>query len=112
MDAGRAARQILDACRRGDPELTTTLQARLLAVSSALFPGLLAQTLALVNRLLPPPTSAAGNLTKTGWECRSPVAPSPLTQLSDQATNANNELRGHPPLTDASPGESTQPNVH
>jgi NAD(P)-dependent dehydrogenase (short-subunit alcohol dehydrogenase family) len=99
MDAGHAADQILDACRHGDPELTTSIQARGLAITRALFPALLADTLALVTRLLPGPTTAEGNQTRTGWQSQTPLAPSLLTRLSDEATDENNELRGHPPLT-------------
>ncbi|HEX6608074.1 MAG TPA: SDR family oxidoreductase [Chloroflexia bacterium] len=97
--AEHAARQIVDACRYGDPELTISIQAQLVARANALFPGLTGEVMAVVNRLLPAPQPGAGSARKTGWQSQSPVAPSPLTRLSDEATTANNELDGHAPLT-------------
>jgi NAD(P)-dependent dehydrogenase (short-subunit alcohol dehydrogenase family) len=91
IDAERAAHQIIDACRHGDPELTITLQARLISIANNLFPGLVAQMMMLTNRLLPGPTSAEGNQAKSGWESQSALAPSVLTRLSDRATAQNNE---------------------
>jgi NAD(P)-dependent dehydrogenase (short-subunit alcohol dehydrogenase family) len=95
IDADRAARQIIDACRHGDPELTITPQARLMAIANDLLPGLVAGVMALTNRLLPGPTSPQGDQAKTGWESQSAVAPSVLTRLSDRATVENNEINGH-----------------
>jgi NAD(P)-dependent dehydrogenase (short-subunit alcohol dehydrogenase family) len=95
IDAERAAQQIIDACRHGDPELTITPQARLMAIANDLTPGLVASIMALTNRLLPGPTSSQGDQAKTGWESQSAVAPSLLTRLSDRATAQNNEMNGH-----------------
>jgi NAD(P)-dependent dehydrogenase (short-subunit alcohol dehydrogenase family) len=54
MDAERAARQIVEAARRGDSERILTLPANLLARFHGLFPGLTADILGLVNRLILP----------------------------------------------------------
>src|SRR5919206_4852871 len=63
MDARRAARQIVAACRRGDAEVILSLPAKVAAVGYALLPGPTSALLALVHRLLPGPggigTSAA-----------------------------------------------------
>ena len=91
IDARRAARQILDACRHGDAELTITWQAKAAILANALAPGLVADLMALTNRLLPGPTESEGDAGRTGRESTSPVAPSPLTALSDRATMLNNE---------------------
>ena len=40
MSAETAARQIVDACRYGDPELTITLPAKLAIIANYLAPGL------------------------------------------------------------------------
>lgn len=96
IDARRAARQIVEACRRGDPRLVTTVQARTLARLSALFPDLTARAMALFNRLLPAPTDDRGDELKSGWESGSRWVPSLLTRLSDRATEENNGLRGRP----------------
>lgn len=94
IDARRAARQIVDACRHGDPELTITWQAKAAILLNSLAPGLLAELMALTNRLLPDPTGPEGDTVRPGRESRSPLAPSPLTALSDRATLANNEAAG------------------
>jgi NAD(P)-dependent dehydrogenase (short-subunit alcohol dehydrogenase family) len=49
----RAARQIIEACRVGRPELVITTQANVAAVAPALAPGIVARISALVNRFLP-----------------------------------------------------------
>jgi short-subunit dehydrogenase len=95
--AERAAEQIIDALRHGDPALTITLPAKLGAAVDGVFPGLTGTVLKWANRLLPDATGAAGDRKQTGWESFSDAAPSPLTELSDEATVENNELRGHAP---------------
>lgn len=94
IDAQRAARQVLEATRYGDPQLIISIQAQVLAMLNALTPGLIANIMALTNRLLPGPTGAEGNETRSGWQSQSSLAPSVLTRLSDRATEENNELRG------------------
>lgn len=97
ISAERAARQILDAGRTRQPHLTISVQARTLALLNHVFPNLTGQIMALVSRVLPGPTAAAGDRNRSGWDSRSAVVPSPVTVLADQATVANNELRGHAP---------------
>ena len=59
MQGERAARQILEACRRGRSQVTTSWQARTLARANVLAPELTARLLAeATNRLLPGPTSS------------------------------------------------------
>ena len=93
IDAERAARQIVDACRHGDPHLTITIQARVAAIVDRVAPNLMARVMILVNRLLPGPTDRGGDELRTGWESRSSWSPSALTQLSDRAAVDNNELQ-------------------
>jgi short-subunit dehydrogenase len=100
IDARRAARQIIEACRRGDPQLLISLQAQAIALLSSLFPDLSARALKLINQLLPEPAGPRGDQTKTGWESQSALAPSVLTRLSDRAAEANNGLQGHAPVTE------------
>ena len=96
-NAERAAEQIVDALRHGDPALTITLVAKLAAAVDEVMPGLTGTVLKWANRLLPRPIGPAGDRKRTGWESFSDAAPSPLTELSDEATVENNELRGHAP---------------
>lgn len=100
IDARRAARQILGACRRGDPSLTITLPARALAAANALAPNLMGEAMKLVTRLLPDPTGPEGEVARPGRESTSPLAPSPLTALSDRAAARNNELPEAAPASD------------
>jgi len=53
MDAERAARQIVQALKRGDAEHTLSVPATLLARFHGLFPGLTADIMGLVARFLP-----------------------------------------------------------
>jgi NAD(P)-dependent dehydrogenase (short-subunit alcohol dehydrogenase family) len=53
MAAPRAARQIVRATKRGQPELIVGIQASMLARFHGLFPGLTIRILGVVDRLLP-----------------------------------------------------------
>jgi NAD(P)-dependent dehydrogenase (short-subunit alcohol dehydrogenase family) len=91
IDARRAAHKIVEACRRGDPSLVVSVQAKALAFLSSVFPDLTAQALKIMSRLLPGPTDGpAGDRAKTGRESQSGLAPSLLTHLSDRAAEENN----------------------
>jgi NAD(P)-dependent dehydrogenase (short-subunit alcohol dehydrogenase family) len=57
MDASQAAKQIVEATRRGEAERTLGVPAQLLARLNGLFPGLIAGVNGLVNRLMPGPGS-------------------------------------------------------
>jgi NAD(P)-dependent dehydrogenase (short-subunit alcohol dehydrogenase family) len=92
IDAERAASQILDACRHGDAELTITPQAKLAVMANAVAPGAVARAMAIVSRLLPPPTGMSGDVMRKGRESESRWAPSIATRLSDRAAVANNEV--------------------
>lgn len=68
MDADRAARQIVQATRRGQAERTLSLQANLLERFHGLFPGTTANLLQLVNRCLPTARNAPPGATARGAE--------------------------------------------
>jgi NAD(P)-dependent dehydrogenase (short-subunit alcohol dehydrogenase family) len=91
IQAERAARQIVAACRRGQAELVITTQALLAVKFRALFPEAAADMLALANRLLPGP-GGIGRRRAKGRESESSLAPSLLTTLSDRAALRNNEV--------------------
>lgn len=90
--AERAARQILDACRHGDPELTITLPARIAVAANHLVPAAVAHILALANRALPGPTGTGGDRHHRGRESQSRWAPSAATALNDGAAASNNQV--------------------
>lgn len=91
IQAERAARQIIDATKRGDAELILTMQAVVAVKFHQLFPELSADLRALVNRLLPA-TGGIGTNRAKGKHSQSELAPSLLTALSDQAAARNNEV--------------------
>jgi NAD(P)-dependent dehydrogenase (short-subunit alcohol dehydrogenase family) len=90
--AEKAARQIIDACRYGDPELTITLPARIAMIANSVAPAVVARAMELANRLLPGANGAEGDTRKRGQESESRWAPSEATVLTDRAAVANNEV--------------------
>jgi NAD(P)-dependent dehydrogenase (short-subunit alcohol dehydrogenase family) len=95
----KAARQIIEACRRGRPEVFITPQARLLHLVNSVFPGLVAEGFGALNRILPGARGGQGDILKRGWESRSRLAPSILTRPADRAAARNKE---HPRLASGS----------
>jgi len=93
MNADRAARKILAACRRGQPSLTLTFAARTAILGNALFPNLTGYWMKIVNRFLPGAGNDQGNELRAGSQLRR-VTPQWLTRLADRATTRNNEERG------------------
>ncbi len=91
--ARRAARQIVEACRRGASRLIITPQARLLHALNALVPGLTAAVTNTIARLLPGPDAENGDERHPGWDSGTALAPSILTWLVDRAARRNNELK-------------------
>ena len=92
MNADRAARKIVMAMRRGQPEITLSIQAKLAARLYALAPGLAQRVLSFVDRMLPEP-GGIGDHSALGSESESSAAPSFFTRASDRAARANNEIR-------------------
>jgi NAD(P)-dependent dehydrogenase (short-subunit alcohol dehydrogenase family) len=92
MNADRAARKILAACRRGQPSLTLTFAARGAILGNALFPNLTGYAMRLVNQFLPKPSAAEGNQSRGGSEVRR-LIPGWLTHSADKATARNNEAK-------------------
>jgi NAD(P)-dependent dehydrogenase (short-subunit alcohol dehydrogenase family) len=94
IGAERAARRILDACRYGDPTLTITPQAKLLAAANVVAPAAVGRAMMLITRLLPPAGGSAGDAVKKGLESEAKTkwTPSLVTKLTDNAAIANNEV--------------------
>jgi NAD(P)-dependent dehydrogenase (short-subunit alcohol dehydrogenase family) len=90
----RAARQIIRACRYGDAELIITLQAKMAVLARTIAPELFADTMALINQLLPGPAMRDGDVAREGRESESDLAgPSaPLTAPTYRAAEENNEM--------------------
>jgi NAD(P)-dependent dehydrogenase (short-subunit alcohol dehydrogenase family) len=90
MNADRAARKILAACRRGQPSLTLTFAARGAILGNALFPNLTGYVMRLASRFLPGTGGEEGNQSRAGSQLH-PLTPKWLTHLADAATARNNE---------------------
>jgi len=90
MNADRAARKILAACRRGQPSLTLTFAARGAIVGNALFPNLIGYVMKIINRFLPDSAGESGRQSRAGWELQRRT-PEWMTRLADRATELNNE---------------------
>jgi NAD(P)-dependent dehydrogenase (short-subunit alcohol dehydrogenase family) len=92
IDARRAAQQIIEACRRGQAELTITLPARLAVLFNAACPETMARLMSLTNRVLPSAATEGGDDARPGWQSVSRLVPSAITTLADRASTQNNEL--------------------
>jgi NAD(P)-dependent dehydrogenase (short-subunit alcohol dehydrogenase family) len=102
MDAERAARQIVQATRRGESERILGLPANLLARFHGLFPGLTVDLLAVANHVLPAGTNRS-NVPGRKVETRlhSPV----LTALTGWGQSAARRFHQYPgPSADATDG--------
>jgi NAD(P)-dependent dehydrogenase (short-subunit alcohol dehydrogenase family) len=88
LNAERAARKIIEACRRGDAEVLVGLPAKLATVARTLAPNMTASLLAYVNRWLPQDSQPERF---TGKESETPLTRSWLTALSRRAAERNNE---------------------
>ncbi|HSP79961.1 MAG TPA: SDR family oxidoreductase, partial [Myxococcaceae bacterium] len=88
VNAERAARKILEACRRGDAELLVGVPAKLAVVARALAPNLVAKLTAYVNRMMPQDSSTDRY---KGSESETPLTRSWVTELTRRAAWRNNE---------------------
>lgn len=95
MRAERAARQIVSACKRGEAEVTLSIQAQVAALFHGVFPGVTADVMGFVNQLLPSPGGIGEHKAK-GKDSFSVVSPSLLTILNDKAAFRNNEMGSAP----------------
>lgn len=90
MSAERAARQIIAATKRGDAEVVLSVPAQAATLFHGVFPGLTADMLGLVNRLLPGPGGIGAD--KKEGKDSDLLAPPWMTALSDRAAWRNNEM--------------------
>lgn len=90
-DGDCAAKQIVEACRRGDPELIITLPAQILSKLNGIFPGAVTDIMGQVNKILPA-YGGIGQAQVSGKESTSELSPSALTSLADAASVRNNEV--------------------
>lgn len=91
VDADRAARQILNACRWGEAQAMPSVLAHIGARFNALAPELTADLAQLAARLLPS-AGGIGRRALEGRDSQSALFPSLATYLGDRAARENNEL--------------------
>ncbi|MDI1241126.1 MAG: SDR family NAD(P)-dependent oxidoreductase [bacterium] len=96
ISAERAAAQIIEAIELGKSELTISIQAKAVALLSAIAPELTA-TLMQRSTLFLPGEGGIGERLATGLESRTDLIPDIVTSAIDNAAEQNNELK---------PGES------
>ncbi|MGE5053165.1 MAG: SDR family NAD(P)-dependent oxidoreductase [Acidobacteriota bacterium] len=91
MNANRAARQVVDACARGDSEVILTVPAKFATLIHGVFPEVVVDVLGVINRFLPPP-GGIGTDVRTGKQSKSKASPSWLTALNERAAKENNQI--------------------
>lgn len=95
INARRAARRILEACRRGAPVCFVSAPSRVGATIAGIAPGTVAHLMNVVNDLLPSPNPDRADESFSGRESQSKWSPSLLTRLGDRAAIENNETLGN-----------------
>jgi short-subunit dehydrogenase len=91
MNADRAARQIVNACRFGRAKITLSVPAKIAVIANTLAPELVADASCIAARVLPPP-GGIGRMAVEGSQSESALSPSVLTALNERAAIRNNEL--------------------
>jgi NAD(P)-dependent dehydrogenase (short-subunit alcohol dehydrogenase family) len=91
VSAESAARQIVSVCRRGAAELVISVPAKAAVLFHGVVPGLTADLLGVVNRMLPGP-GGIGTERALGKDSETPLTRSWLTTLTQRAARANNEM--------------------
>ncbi len=92
IGAERAARQIIDACRRGDAELVITPQAKLAVLARTLAPELFADAMSLVHRILPRANGVRGDVAQVGRAAGAGWSSSVILAPMYAAAQRNNEM--------------------
>ena len=93
VNARTAARRILEAAKRGDPELRFPLTTEAVVAVSVLAPRLTASILRVINRLLPGP-GRRPSARYRGAEAESWISPSWLTRAGERAALRYNQTDG------------------
>jgi NAD(P)-dependent dehydrogenase (short-subunit alcohol dehydrogenase family) len=93
ISAQRAADQIIDACRYGQSEVVLSWPAKLLSLIHGIAPGFVADTMGLVNQMLPHAANGQSVRNVAGHESRPDWLPDWVTSMGDNAAAMNNELK-------------------
>jgi NAD(P)-dependent dehydrogenase (short-subunit alcohol dehydrogenase family) len=90
ISAEDAARQIVDAVRRGDSEVILSWQAKLVALAHGVLPGFVTDAFGVVNRVLPAP-GGIGTRSALGRDSTTAVTESPVEGLGNAAASRLNQ---------------------
>jgi short-subunit dehydrogenase len=90
INARRAARKIIDAIQNGRAELIITPQAKIAAIFHGVFPGLTADILGVVDRMLPK-SSGDTDQRHLGRESQNALTRSPLQKAGHDAAREFNQ---------------------
>ena len=88
MSSARAARRIVRALERGEPEVRLGWPTKVAGFAAGVAPGLVTRALTFASVLLP---EGSDPVARKGYESESKWVPSALTTLTEQAANRNNE---------------------
>ena len=91
INAERAARQIIEACRRGRAQLVIGAYTKAAVILNEICPSAASLVLSAVNHLLPAEKSGTGEA-RMGHESQSKWSQSWLTRLNEKAAWKNNEM--------------------
>jgi NAD(P)-dependent dehydrogenase (short-subunit alcohol dehydrogenase family) len=91
IEARRAARKIVDAVKHGETDLVLTPQAKLAALIHGIAPGITADVLSIVNRILPG-AGGIGEERRRGKESETGLTRSPITKAGRKAAKRYNEV--------------------
>lgn len=91
MNAERAARRILRARIRGEPEVVLSLPAKFAVKFNGLVPGITADLMGVANLMLPGAEGPNSEI-RNGKQSYSEVSPSWVTTLNEQAAENNNQV--------------------
>ena len=92
MNAERAAREIVSACKNRTGEVVLSFQAQLADKVHANFPEITSNLLGFINGFLPAPKGDSKK-SYSGHESESEWSPSWITQLNEEAANRNNQVQ-------------------
>jgi len=107
MDAERAARQIVQATKRGDAERVLSLPASAVALVNGVFPWLTTDVLSLINRLLPSDTGAPTD-SERGQNVRDEVTLPGFDQATILGERAAQRLHQYPGPVEAEATEALE----
>jgi NAD(P)-dependent dehydrogenase (short-subunit alcohol dehydrogenase family) len=90
QSADACANEIIDAIIHGDAEIITSWPAKALALFHGILPGVTADLMGQVNKILPAP-GGIGTERRKGHESQMLISPGILTALTEKAEDDNNQ---------------------